>query len=169
MIFLIFIIVIIAVFYIKVYREWNYNRKFVFKSVLIYLGLGFTALMLFATVAAVGGVIENQREKMLPTRLEYAEHDIERSDYTGAANYMVYSNSYEEEFEYIWERVSMYECCLRYRFFAAADEKEMGSEYTKKAKEYEKLLSELCGSPEYSKNIPYGEYFWEQAGLGGMH
>lgn len=145
----------------------TYNQKFLCKAVLIYLGLGSTVLMLFGAIAAVGGMIGARQEHMLPSRLKYAEYDIEHGDYTDAANYMALNNCYEEEFEYIWERVSMYESCLRYRFFAAADEKGMGNEYTQKANEYKAMLSDLCESPTYSQNIPYGEYFLEQAGLKG--
>lgn len=143
----------------------TYKQKFLYKSIALCLGLSFTLLLLFATVAAVGGMIDAQQEKMIPARLAYAEYEIAHGDYTSAANYMTLNNCYEEEFEYIWERVSMYESCLRYRFFAAAEEEEMGEEYSKKAYECRKMLSELCENPAYSKNIPYGEYFLEQAGL----
>lgn len=75
---------------------------------------------------------------------------------------------YEEEFEPLWERVTMYENCKWYRVFSAADEAGLGEVYTRKAEYFEKIMTEVCEDPTYPENQAYGGYFLELSGKQGV-
>ncbi len=155
----------IAAFYIFIYRDFNDTKKFVFKSVCIYLSLIVTVFVVLITVWTVRDAVEEKKSDMLPTRLSYAERNAD--DYAWLVSEMKYERDFEPEFEYLWERAEMYESCYRYQIFAAAAENMPSEEkiYAENAEKYREMLLSLCKAPDYEKNIPYGEYFLRQAGL----
>lgn len=161
----IFMLAGIAAFYLLVYRKWNYSNKFTFKTISVYLLLGVTVIMLWAAVVTVSGVAENEQYKMLERRLTTAEDTARRRDYNWLIDFLRIDKDYEEEFEYLWERVTMYSACNRYLIFEAADRAELGEAYGKKAQEYEELLRKIGENPSYEENVPYGKAFMEKAGL----
>lgn len=78
--------------------------------------------------------------------------------------------NYEEEFEYVWERLCMYDTCQRYHLFSTAMERAgaEGNEgerrlYEERAQESAQKLKELCKTPAYEQNRPYAELYWEEA------
>ena len=155
----ILILIAIAAFYFMVYRHWGYMHKFVCKSVLVYIGLGITAIMFFAVISFIGTMIEDVQDSQLISRLDFIEHVAEGNDYQWMTVYMENDKDYEEEFERYWERAIMYECSMQYRVYAAANEAGMGEEFAQKADEWEALMKEYCENPTYASNEPYGEYF----------
>ena len=161
----IFMLAGIAAFYLLVYRRWNYSNKFTFKTISVYLLLGVTAIMLWAAVITVSEVAENEQYKMPERRLATAEDTARRRDYIWLIDFLRIDKDYEEEFEYLWERVTMYSACNRYLIFEAADRAGLGETYGKKAQEYEELLRETGGDPLYEENVPYRKAFMEKAGL----
>ena len=161
----IFMLAGIAAFYLLVYRKWNYSNQFTFKTISFYLLLGVTAIMLWAAVNTVSEVAENEQYKMPERRLATAEDTARRRDYIWLIDFLRIDKDYEEEFEYLWERVTMYSACNRYLIFEAADRAGLGETYGKRAQEYEELLREIGGNPLYEENIPYGKAFMEKAGL----
>lgn len=155
----------ITVLYILVYRKWNYTKKFVFKSVCIYLSLIVTVFAVLITVWTVREAVEKRKSDMLPSRLFYAERQTD--DYADLVTEMEYARDYEPEFEHLWERAEMHQSSFYYQIFAAAaenmpDEEGRYKAYTEK---YREILLSLCTEPDYEENIPYGEYFLKQAGL----
>lgn len=154
----------IAAFFILVYRKWNDTKKFVFKSVCVYLSLIVTVFTVWMAVWSVREAVEKKKSDMLPSRLLYAERNAD--DYAWLVFEMKYERDYEPEFEYLWERAGMYQSSFYYRIFAAAAENmpEEGS-YEAYAEKYREMLFSLCTAPDYEENIPYGEYFLKQTGL----
>lgn len=162
---LIFTLAGIAVFYFLVYRKWDYKNKFTFKTISIYLLLGVTVLSLWIVIGTVADVAEDEQYKMLEHRLSEAEDKARRGDYNWMADSMYLNMDYEEEFEYLWERLTMYSACNRYLIFDAASRAELGEAFEKKAQEYETLLRKTASSPLYEKNVSYGMEFLNKAGL----
>lgn len=151
----------IAFFYFKVYQKWEYRARFGFKIVMIYLTLIGTFFGGGMAVWSVGDVLENEQSKLLASRLEFAKGTAEKNDYAWLAGFMEYDQDYEEEFEYLWERLVMYESSLQYRIYSAADDAGLGEEYAKGADKYEAMMVEYCTNPTYKENAPYGELFME--------
>lgn len=161
----IFMLAGVVAFYLLVYRKWDYKNKFTFKTISVYLLLGVTVIMLWASVITVSEVAENEQYKMQERRLATAENTARRRDYNWLIDFLRADKDYEEEFEYLWERVTMYSACNRYLIFEAADRAGLGETYGKKAQEYEELLRETGGNPLHEENVPYGKAFMEKAGL----
>lgn len=162
---IILFIALAAAFYFFVYRKWNYKRKFTCKTVLIYISLAITVFWGWYTVTVIADVVETEQRRMLVSRLERAEGSAWRGDYGWLADHMDLDGSFEEEFEYLWERLYMYTGSRRYMIFRAADKAGLGEAYSKKASEWEEKLLKVCYAPEYEENIPYAQAFLEQADL----
>lgn len=158
-------VVAAVAFYLFVYRYWDYKKKFTCKSVLIYLSLGVFVLMLISAVTTVGMVYENEQDKTLAKRMDMVQFHISRGDYSDLAGNMAYEADYEPEFEYVWERLEMYETCGRYLVFSIAAPKTENPEYAGMAEKYEKELIALCSHPGYAENADYGEYYLRRAGI----
>lgn len=152
----------ITAFYLLVYKKWELKRKFTFKVVSVHLLLGVTLLMIFATVSTITQVAENEQYRMLENRLARAEDTARRRDYYWMADNLQMDMDYEEEFEYLWERLMMYNACNRYLIFNAADQRGLGEAYGEKARDYEQLLREIAENPSYEVNVPYGKEFYRQ-------
>lgn len=163
-IFLAFCIAVFLVFYVKVYRKFDYSAKIVCKAIMIYLGLGATILSIMITVSFVSDIAEEEQDKQLPSRLRSIEYTAARNEYGWLSDYMEIDMDYEEEFECYWERALMHEVMLRYRIFTAAAESGLGEEYDREAETYLQMMRKYCEQPLYTQNIPYGEYFMELAG-----
>ncbi len=163
-IFLIFAVVAALAFYTALYRKFDYNAKIVCKAIIIYLGLGITALSIMLVIVGVKAVAEQERDKQLPSRLKSIEYYAAGNDYVWMVDFMEMDMDYEEEFECYWERAIMHEMMLRYRIYQAAAEAELGEEFDAEAVKYEQLMRKYCEEPIYAQNIPYGEYFMELSG-----
>lgn len=159
------IVAALIAFYVYVYRTWDYKKKFNCKMALIYVSLGLFLLCLVIAVQTVGIVYEEEQSKTLAARTDRIQYEINRGDYSDLASSMQYDADYEPEFEYLWERLSMYECCNRYLIFTKAKERLPAEGYEEKAGEYKEMLSALCENPKYAENKAYGEYYLRQAGL----
>ena len=149
----------IAAFYVLVYRHWKYKDKFTFKTISIYILAAATVLNLWGVIVQVADVADSERMKTLAYRLSRVEEISDRGEYVWLADDLGSDMDYEEEFEYLWERVSMYSACNRYLVFDAAAKAGLGEEYKQRADEYKELLFTIGENPEYSENIPYGKGF----------
>jgi hypothetical protein len=152
-----------AAFYVYIYRKWDYKKKFVFKTVLVYLSLACTIIWISALITTIVDVVEQEQDRMLESRLERAEGTAWRGDYGWMADHMDMDQDYEPEFEHLWERLYMYNGSKRYIIFRAASEAGLGEAYEQRAAEWEERLLKVCTCPEYEENIPYGKAFLEQA------
>lgn len=148
----------IGAFYTCVYRKFSYKAKFYFKMVWIYLSLVIVAFSVTAVVYSVKEAYESELDKSLSKRINWVQHYVTDGEYNDLAGTMELYQDYEPEFEYLWERVEMYECCNRYLIFAAEGD-------TKEAEEYKNRLLSLAKNPDYRENAAYGKYFLKRAGI----
>jgi hypothetical protein len=166
MIAVIFVIVGMIAFFLRIYSNWNYKQKFTFKSVCIYISLGVLLLMICSAFYTVGLVYENEQDRMLPSRLSSIRYTADRGEYMWLAEYMDYDKDYEPEFEYLWERLEMHDCCYAYLIYhTAAGRFPDNQKFAEQEQKYREKLISLCNSPCYQENAPYGEYFLNRAGL----
>ena len=169
MIGIILVVTACLLFYMH-FRKWSYKKKLAFKMLLANLLLLFTAFSVFAAVFSVKETAEYRKDSSLSNRLEntmYFENDMERFAWYGG--YMAMCQNYEEDFEYIWERLCMYNESHRYRLFEAAmnrAEAEGRAEelrlYETRVQESGRRLERLCESHVYEENRPYAKIFLEQ-------
>lgn len=165
MIGLLLVAVACIAFYIYIYKNWDYKKKFVFKTIMIYLSLGILLLMVWLVVVFVKDAAEEEKADMIETRMERIRYLEGCADYFQMQDALKLYDDYEPEFEYAWERVQMYANCNRYLIFAAAEEAGLGEEYHLMAEKYKEALLSLGLYPDYQQNLPYGEYFLKRAGL----
>ena len=162
--FIIFIALVFG-FYKCIYKKWNCLAKFTFKSVMIYITLGMTVLMIFAVVGMVKEAVESINADTPEYRLARVQTAEGYADLKQLADLMVLYEDYEPEFEYAWERVTMNEVFNRYLIFLSAKEAGLGEEYEEMEEYYRAELLKLCQSPAYAQNIPYAQDFLQRAGL----
>ncbi len=149
---IIFVIVFAVMFYVKWFSKWDSYKKIAFKSVFVYLSLGVSLITLIIFVQTVSQVYEEQKFNTLAHRLELAQGDAGRGDYSSLLEDLSWHNDYEPDFDYLWERVEMYECMNRYFIYGRTQEDA-------------KQLQTLCRNPDFEENQPYGEHFLKMAGL----
>ncbi len=165
MIGLIIFIALVAMFYFHIYRKWDYKKKFTCKTIFIYFSLVCTVFWASFLIKTIADVVESEQYKMLASRLERAQGCAWRGDYGWLADHMDLDRSYEDEFEYLWERLYMYNSSKRYIIFHAASEAGLGEAYDMHAEKWEERLMKICSQPEYEENISYGKAFLEQVGI----
>lgn len=165
MIGIIFFIALVTAFYFGIYKKWDYKKKFTCKTIFIYFSLVCAVLWASFLVKTIADVVESEQYKMLASRLERAQGCAWRGDYGWLADHMDLDRSYEDEFEYLWERLYMYDGSKRYTIFHAASKAGLGEEYDNRAAMWKERLEEVCLQPEYEENISYGKAFLEQAGI----
>ena len=142
----------LVMFYVKWYSKWDTYKKIAFKGVLVYLSLGFSVIALVIFAETVSQMYEEQKTNTLAYRLEQVQRDANRGDYSSLLEDLNWYNDYEPDFDYLWERVEMYECMNRY--FVSG-----------RTAEYAERLCTLCRNPDYEVNRTYGDYFLKMAGL----
>lgn len=155
----------IVAFYLYIYRKWDYKAKFTFKAVMIYLTLGMSVLTIIAVISMVGTAAENIRMDTPEYRMDRIESAEGYGDLLQMADTLILYNDYEPEFEYAWERVTMYAYYNRYIVFKEAVESGLGREYEEIAFKYKEALFDICEEPAYDENIPYAQDFMERVGM----
>ena len=152
-------------FYHFFYKKWNYIAKFTFKTVMIYITMGITILMIYACIGMVKDAVEARNEDTPEYRLGRIQAAEGDADLKQMADLMVLYEDYEPEFEYAWERVTMSEVFNRYMLFLSAKEAGLGEEYETLEEYYRTELLKLCQSPAYEENKLYAQDFLKRAGL----
>ena len=152
-------------FYHFFYQKWNYIAKFTFKTVMIYVTMGVTVLMIFAVIGMAKDAVEARNEDTPEYRLRKVQAAEGDEDLKQLADLMVLYEDYEPEFEYAWERVTMSEVFNRYILFLSAKEAGLGETYESMEAYYRTELIKLCQSPVYEENKPYAQDFLKRAGL----
>ncbi len=162
----IILLILIAMFYFNIYLKWEYKKKLTFKLVFTYLTSAVLILQFIILFGIIFKIYEEEKDRTLAERAARVELYLNRGDYSALAGHMELNGNYEPEFEYIWERMEIYECSHRYLVFASAEKNGRNdnayAEYTLK---YKNMLLSLCQDPDYQENTRYGEYCLKQAGL----
>ena len=161
---LIIIVMIILAFRRWVYSKQDENIKLAIKAGLVYISGIFLLFMLWATFSTIEDVYDEEQSRTLAHRLDRVDYAFTRGSIDSLRDYMKWDKNYEDEFEYAWERMEMYECSNYYLVYEKAAER-LGGEYTGKAEEYENFLKKMCMDPDYPQNTSYAEYFLQYTGL----
>ena len=163
---IIILLIGIAMFYFNIYVKWEYKKKLTFKLVFTYLTSAVLILQLIILCGIIFKIFAEEKDRTAGERYARAESYVNRGDYGTLAGVMEQNGNYEPEFEYIWERMEIYECSHRYLVFAAAEENGRNdSEYAEYTLKYKNMLLSLCKAPDYKENVKYGEYCLKQVGL----
>ena len=165
MIGFLFVVALIAAFYLYVYKKWDVKKKLTCMAILVYLTASFTLLLVFVTIYTVGDVVENEQADMKQKRLSRAEDLCMGGEYAWLAMELVDGRDYEEDFEPYWERAGLYNGCNRYLVFRAAAEAGLGPVYEEKAEEFGSFFEQLSQNPQYAENAFYADFFAQKAGM----
>lgn len=163
---IIILLIGIAMFYFNVFIKWEYKKKLTFKLVFTYLTSAVFVLQLIILCGIIFNIFEEEKDRTSTERYARAESYINRGDYSSLAGLMEGNNNFEPEFEFIWERMEIYECSHRYLVFVSAEKNGRNdSEYAEYTLKYKNMLLSLCKEPDYKENVKYGEYCLKQVGL----
>lgn len=150
-------------FYYFIYRKWKSSRKLTFKIVTVCITSFFFLLALIACIGTIREAYDNERWHSVANRQRMITYSVNRGKYADVIDEMNLYQSYEPEFDALWERALMYESCNRYLVYDRACETD--SKWNLKAEECEELLHNVCDNPKYEENREYGKYFLKKAGL----
>lgn len=166
-----FVIIIAAVliWLWDVYRKMSFYKKVVTKAVLAYVALGVLGIAMLILIITSAGVIGVHYEDAVENRMDSYAWYVSNGDFDSLSQSMHYDNSYEEEFDYLWEQVDMYDTYNQYQIFVkAAKEAEDASDkqyYIEMAEECKQTLMDICRESEFEENVLYAEYYgtvvWE--------
>lgn len=155
----------LAAFYFFIYRGFTDSQRLNFKLVAVYV----SALLLLASIGmavfSVKLAYENEQARTVAARMKLVQSYLSEGEFASLAETMQYSESYEADFEYVWERLEMYECCNRYLVYERAAQNTGEAEYVQAAAEYREQLLALCGNTEYPENNDYALYYLQRAGI----
>ena len=135
----------------------NFMNKLVVKIVLVYLMLGWVFLCVCLVVFSARELYESGYDGTREERLRQAEQSLEEGRIDRAMTDMLYDKSFEEEFDYAWERGTMYQLYNRYLLFSQAAEKDCA--YAEEAQSYRERLLQVCAESECPENALYVEYY----------
>ena len=155
---IIILLVLIAIG-ISIYSKFNYWQKFTCKLIMIYCSLFLFVIILLATVFTVKDVAEELYDDTLSARLRHIQSAANREMNGWMGRTLELYKDYEPEFDYLWERSCMYEAANRVKVYKKAAERFPDGRYERQHQEAEKLLHQLCDSPTYPENQPYGDYY----------
>lgn len=154
----------IAAFYVYVYRKFTDTQKLNFKIVAVYVSALLFLLVVSVVVASVKMAYENEQDRTVAVRMKDVEFDLSRGDLASLPQRMQSYKDYEADFEYIWERLEMYECSNRYLVYERAAQNTGDEQYQLMAQTYREQLLALC-NPEYGQNADYAAFYLRRAGI----
>lgn len=166
---ILFVVVCAFVWAFFAYKEkLGYYQKMAVKAVLAYGAVLAFGIALLAMVVTIGGVIATFNEDTVEKRLDSYAWYCNNGDFDSLAMSMHYDQSYEEEFDYLWEQVDMYDTYNQYQIYMkAAEVSETGKQeyYLEKAEECKRILQKICAESTFEENVLYAEYYgtlvWE--------
>lgn len=162
--------IIIVVYLIIMVVNWysnklGYYQKFAVKSVLTWISIGFFAVGLMVAVASISMSYEEIMDHDVSYRLERVESNLVKGDFDYVKSILELYDCYEEEFDYAWEQVDMYELYNRYLIYTKAAKAEtdslMRERFAEKAQQMKSDLIKLCKESTFEKNKLYAEYYGE--------
>lgn len=162
----IFLVIYLIILVVNWYsNKLGYYQKFAVKSILAWISIAFFGLSLLVAVASIEMSYEEIMDHDMALRLERVESSLVRGDFEHAKTVLELYDCYEEEFDYAWEQLDMYELYNRYLIFSKAVEAEtdgqMKERLEQKAQQMKSDLIELCKSSTFEKNKLYAEYYGE--------
>lgn len=135
----------------------DFMNKLAVKIVLVYLVLGWVFLCACLVVFSAQELYESGYDGTREERLRQAEQSLAEGRIDQAMADMLYDKSFEEEFDYAWERGTMYQLYDRYLLFSRAAETDCA--YAEEAQSYRERLLQVCADSECPENALYVEYY----------
>lgn len=150
-----FIVIVAGICYLI--HSLDFMKKLAAKIVLVYLMLGWLALCIWTVAFSVQEVYGGGYDRTMEERLRQVERNLSNGRIDEAMTEMYYDKSYEEEFDYAWERGTMYQLYNRYQLFSRA----AGTDpmYAREAEDYRQRLLQICESSDCSENALYVEFY----------
>lgn len=148
--------VIIAGICLKI-RSMDFMKKLAAKIVLVYLAMGWVLLCAWLVAFSSRELYEGGYAGTREARLRRAEQALEEGEIDQAMTDMLYDKSFEEEFDFAWERGTMYQLYGRYMIFAQAA--GVDPVYAGEAQRYRERLLQVCADSECPENALYVEYY----------
>ncbi len=147
----------------------SYYQKMTVKAVVLYITVGAFGLSVLAMLGTIGGVIYASYEDTVEARMDSYSWYCSKGDFDSLSMMMDYDESYEEEFDYLWEQVDMYDTYNRYQIYRKAAENAVDEErrqfYEMQAEKCKETLQEICRESRFEENVLYAEYYgtviWE--------
>lgn len=135
----------------------SFMKKLAVKIVLVYVMLGWLVLCGWTVIDSALELYENRYDNTKEERLYQTQRSLEVGRIEQAMDDMYYRKSYEEEFEYAWERGFMYRVYNRYSLFAQAG--QVDPVYTREAEKCRTQLLQMCAESTSPENALYVEYY----------
>lgn len=138
-------------------HSMSFMKKLAAKIVLVYVMTGWLALCIYMVVFGAIDLYNGQYDYAREERLLQIQQKLGRGNMEGAMADMYYDKSYEEEFEYAWERCAMYRAYNRYSLFAQAS--DTNPVYAPEAERQRQRLLRICTDSVCPENKPYVELY----------
>ncbi len=147
----------------------SYYQKMTVKAVILYIAVCVFGMSVLTMIGTIGGVIYTSYEDTIEARMDSYSWYCSNGDFDSLAMMLNYNESYEEEFDYLWEQVDMYDTYNQYQIYRKAAECATGEEdrmfYEKQAEKYKAVLQKICRESVFEENVLYAEYYgtvvWE--------
>ncbi len=150
------ILAIAAGLWMKIH-SLDFMNKLAVKIVLVYLVLGWVFLCAWLVVFSAQELYESGYGSTREERLRQVEQSLAEGRIDQAMTDMLYDKSFEEEFDYAWERGTMYQLYNRYLLFSQAADTD--GAYAEEAQSYRERLLQVCADSECPENALYVEYY----------
>ena len=155
-VFLVLLLITIAGVCIGIHRL-SFMKKLAAKIVLVYVMLGWLALCVWTVIFSASELYQNRYDNMKEQRLYQTQRYLEAGSLEQAMSNMYYEKSYEEEFDYAWERGMMYRVYNRYSLFAQAG--AVAPIYLREAEKCRQQLLQMCAESTSPENALYVDYY----------
>lgn len=147
----------------------SYYQKMTVKAVVLYVAVCAFGLSVLAMLGTIGGVIYASYEDTVETRMDSYSWYCSKGDFDSLSMMLSFDESYEEEFDYLWEQVDMYDTYNQYQIYRKAAENAVDEEhrvfYETRAEKCKETLQEICRESRFEENALYAEYYgtvvWE--------
>lgn len=149
-------IVIVAGVCLKLH-SLDFMKKLAAKIVLVYLMLLWLFLCCWMVIFSARALYENRYDNTREERMRQVAQYLEDGRIDKAMSEMYYDKSYEEEFEYAWERGTMYQLYNRYLLFEQASGAD--AMYAREAESCRQRLLQVCADSYCPENALYVEYY----------
>ncbi|MBQ9142980.1 MAG: hypothetical protein IJX63_14500 [Lachnospiraceae bacterium] len=159
------IVGVIGYFLWNKYKKMTFMKRLAVKIVGVYVAVGFLILMGSFFLYCVGEVYIEGKESNLNYRLQQVEEDLNAGEYGFAEFDLSYGKCYEKEFDYAWERLTVYQVYNRYAIcknaLMALENEDSGhvQEVEAQMAEYKAVLKELLEKSTEQKNELFVDYY----------
>ncbi len=152
------IFIFLAVFYGLRNHKLASDTKLVIKAIISALSIIITIGLFKFSISLCMDAYDDEKWMSLASRVQRVNQAVESGNFYQLNDRLNLYDSYEEDFEYAWERLHMYQIYRFCQIYESAKEIELGEDYSRLAEQYRQELVSVCTEPEYAENQMYGQY-----------